>query len=172
MLLDKGVVEFVEAARTLNCKGINARFALVGPTDPQNPESVPDKQLAQWVKEGVIEWWGLRNDMPNVYRQATIVCLPSYREGLPKSLLEAASCGRPIITYDVPGCREIVLNGVNGILVPLKDQNNLLTAIEKLLGDSELCSQMGKAGRELAEKEFSQEKVAAETIKVWQEVLN
>jgi glycosyltransferase involved in cell wall biosynthesis len=172
MLWDKGVLEFVEVARTLNGKGVNARFALVGPPDPHNPESVPKKQLDQWVKEGDIEWWGHRYDMRNVYRQATIVCLPSYREGLPKSLLEAASCSRPIVTYDVPGCREIVSNGVNGILVPFKDQKTLLMAIEKLLGDSELCSHMGKAGRELAEKEFSQEKVAAETIKVWEEVMN
>lgn len=171
MLWDKGVGEFVDVARVLNVWGINARFALVGTTDPHNPESVPDEQLNHWVEEGVIEWWGWREDMSEVYRQATIVCLPTYREGLPKSLLEAASCGRPIVAYDVPGCREIVLDGKNGFLVPFKDGQALHKIIRKLLEDSKLCSRMGKLGRELVVKKFSQERIAEETKLVWKEVL-
>jgi len=172
MLWAKGVGEFVDCARSLKKKGIPARFVLVGEPDQQNPESVPMAQLADWVKEGTVEWWGHRDDMPDVLRQATVVCLPSsYGEGLPKVLLEAASCGRPIVTYDVPGCREIVIDGVNGILVPVKNIQALVVALEILLCDSELRRRMGRSGRQSVLKEFSQERVAAETMRVWAEVL-
>ena len=107
-----------------------------------------------------------------LYHKSTIVCLPtSYGEGLPKSLLEAASCGRPIVTYDVPGCREIVKDGYNGFLVKLKSVDGLVDAISLLLNDRELCIKMGKNGRKLVEKHFTQEKIASETIAVWEEVL-
>ena len=119
MLWDKGVLEFVEAARTLNGKGVNARFALVGPTDPHNPESVSDKQLDQWVKEGDVEWWGHRYDMRNVYRQATIVCLPSYREGFPNVVLQAGSLMVPSIVSDINGCNEIIQNENNKLSVSM-----------------------------------------------------
>ncbi|MFM9884241.1 MAG: glycosyltransferase family 4 protein, partial [Burkholderiales bacterium] len=95
MLRDKGVVEFVAAARILKSEGIPARFALVGIPDPENPASIDETQLRAWTTDGTIEWWGWRNDMAAVYASAHIVCLPSYREGLPKSLIEAAACGRP-----------------------------------------------------------------------------
>ena len=107
-----------------------------------------------------------------LYHKSTIVCLPtSYGEGLPKSLLEAASCGRPIVTYDVPGCREIVKDGYNGFLVKPKSVDGLVEAISELLNDRELCIEMGKNGRELVEKHFTQEKIAQETMAVWEEVL-
>ena len=173
LLWDKGVGVFVECARKLIDKGVKMRFALVGEPDPHNPESVSVEQLQEWVDEGIVEWWGHQDDMPDVYRQSTIVCLPStYGEGLPKSLLEAASCGRPIVTYDVPGCREAVIDNVNGYLVDSKDEVALLNALEKLLGDSELRARFGMAGRELVLEEFSQEKVATETMSVWKEVLS
>ena len=172
MLWDKGVGEFVYCARSIKQKGIAARFALVGEPDEHNPECVPVAQLEAWVAEGAVEWWGRCADMPDVLRQAAVVCLPSYREGLPKALLEAASCGRSIVTYDVPGCREVVVEGKNGFLVPLNDTQALVVALEKLLSDPELRRHMGVAGRELVLKEFSQEKVAAETMRVWEEVLN
>lgn len=170
LLWDKGVGEFVDCARSFKQKGIPVRFALVGEPDEHNPECVPVPQIVAWVVEGVVEWWGYRADMPEVLRQAAVVCLPSFREGLPKVLLEAASCGRPIVTYDAPGCREVVVDGKNGFLVPLKDSQALVVAVEKLLCDPELRRQMGIAGREKVLKEFSQEKIAAETMRVWAEV--
>ena len=173
LLWDKGVGVFVKCARVLSEKGVCARFILVGEPDSHNPESIPVSQLHDWVDEGVIEWWGRRNDMPEVLRQVAVVCLPTtYGEGLPKALLEAASCGLPIVTYDVPGCREIVLDGVNGFIVPPNDEIALFSAVEKLLSNPGLRIFMGKAGRELVINEFSQEAVAEETIQVWSEVLN
>lgn len=171
MLWDKGVGEFVASARILHAKGVTARFALVGEPDAHNPECVSMSQIEAWVKEGVVEWWGHRNDMPDVLNRAAVVCLPSYREGLPKSLLEAASCARPIVAFDVPGCREVVVDGVNGFLAPFNDMGALAVALEKLLGDADLRRRMGAAGRELVMREFSQEKVATETMRVWSEAL-
>ena len=171
MLWDKGVGEFVDCALAIKQKGIQARFVLAGEPDVHNPECVPVEQLETWMAEGTVEWWGLRADMPEVLRQAAIVCLPSYREGLPKALLEAASCGRPIVTYDVPGCREVVVDGENGLLVPLKNKRELAAALEKLLHDPELRRRMGTVGRAMVLKSFSQEKIAAETMSVWEEVL-
>lgn len=172
MLWDKGVADFVSCARAARARGIGARFALVGEPDPHNPECVPVAQLERWAAEGVVEWWGRRDDMPVVLSQAAIVCLPSsYGEGLPKSLLEAASCGRPIVTYDMPGCREVVVDGVNGYLVRARDEQALLAALTRLLADGALRRRFGEAGRELVLREFSQERVAQETARVWEEVL-
>jgi glycosyltransferase involved in cell wall biosynthesis len=171
MLWDKGVGEFVDAARHIRAQKPNVRFVLVGTPDDQNPESVPFEQLSKWNEEGVIEWWGRMDNMPAVYRQSSIVCFPSYREGLPKSLLEAASCGLPIVTYDVPGCREVVKDQVNGFLVPLWDSQRMIKALMELLDNPDLCAQMGKAGREMVLNEFSQELVADQTMKVWDELL-
>jgi glycosyltransferase involved in cell wall biosynthesis len=155
MLWDKGVGEFVEAAKQLHRMGIEARFALVGGIDPNNPESVPTRRLAEWAREGDVEWWGNRQDMPAIYRDAHIVCLPSYREGLPKVLLEAAASGRAIVATDVPGCREAVLEGVNGLLVPARQSGPLATALKRLILDPALRQSMGRKGRAMAEAEFS-----------------
>jgi glycosyltransferase involved in cell wall biosynthesis len=129
MLWDKGVGEFVAAARTLQAEGLRARFALVGDSDDENPASVHASQLRVWEKEGVIEWWGWKENMDDVYAQTAIVCLPSYREGVPKTLIEAAACGLPIVTSDVPGCREVVRHGENGLLVPVRDAGALARAL-------------------------------------------
>jgi glycosyltransferase involved in cell wall biosynthesis len=172
MLWDKGVGEFVDAARHIKAQKPNVRFVLVGTPDDQNPESVPVEQLSKWNGEGIVEWWGRMDNMPEVYNQGTVVCLPSsYGEGLPKSLLEAASCGLPIVTYDVPGCREVVQDQVNGFLVPLRDSQRMIKALMELLDNPDLCAQMGKAGREMVLNEFSQELVADQTMKVWEELL-
>ena len=172
MLWDKGVGEFVEAARTLKSEGIdNTRFILVGDIDDGNPASVSRAQLKEWENDGVIEWWGRRNDMAAVFAQAHIVCLPSYREGLPKVLLEAAASGRPIATTDVPGCREVVREGSNGLLVPVKDSDALAAALRKLIENKELREQMGAKGREIVLNEFSEEKIVAETVAVYKELL-
>ncbi len=171
MLWDKGVGEFVDAAKILKDKKINARFVLVGENDPENPSSIPQEKLDEWHESGVIEYWGEQTKMHKVLPKASIICLPSYREGLPKVLLEAASCGRPIIATDVPGCREIVHNGENGILVPLKNSNSLASAMKELINNPEKRKIMGTNGRRLVENEFSEEIVVYQTLKVYQELL-
>ncbi|WP_333843179.1 glycosyltransferase family 4 protein, partial [Pelomicrobium sp.] len=168
LLWDKGVGEFVEAARRLAGRG---RFVLVGAPDPDNPASVSEADLRGWVSEGVVEWWGAREDMPAVLNQAHIVCLPSYREGLPKVLLEAMACGRPVIATDAPGCRDCVRDGDNGLLVPIRDAGALAGAIARLLDDPALRRRMGERGRERAVEEFSQERVIAATLAVYREAL-
>jgi len=171
MLRDKGVEEFVEAARQLCKEGIQARFVLVGDIDTENPSTVTRKMLEQWQKGGFIEWWGRRDNMPEVYHQAHVVCLPSYREGLPKTLLEAAACGRPIVATDVPGCREIVVDGENGLLVPVKDAGALANALKRLIDGLELRKQMGSRGRALVEREFSEGKIVRETLELYERLL-
>lgn len=171
MLWDKGIKEFVETARQLKARGVDARFVLVGDTDPHNPSAISKKQLTAWHTEGVIEWWERRDDMPAVLAQAHIVCLPSYREGLPKVLLEAASCGRPIVTTDTPGCREVVRNGENGLLVPVRSTGELADAIQSLIENPELRQKMGVRGREIVVSEFAIEKVVSETMTVYEELL-
>jgi glycosyltransferase involved in cell wall biosynthesis len=170
MLWDKGVGEFVESAQLLKSRGVVARFVLVGDSDPENPAAISVAQLESWRDSGVVEWWGRCEDMPQVLAQASIVCLPSYREGLPKALLEAAACSRPLVSCDVPGCREIVRHGENGLLVPLRDAMALAGAIEKLLGDPGLRAAMGKRGRSLVEAEFSESLVAAQTLAIYREM--
>jgi len=167
MLWDKGVGEFVEAATLLRDAGVRARFALVGDSDPDNPASVPLWQLGAWQKEGVVEWWGWQEDMLAVYAQANIVCLPSYREGAPRSLIEAAACGRAIVATDVPGCREVVQDGVNGFLVPVRDAQALADGLRTLISDSTLRQQMAERSRQLVEKEFSVETVVNRTLAVY-----
>ncbi len=171
MLWDKGVGEFVEAAERLAGQGIHARFLLVGEPDPSNPASVPVATLQAWHGHFGVEYWGHRDNMPSVLNNALIACLPSYREGLPKSLLEAAACGLPIVATDVPGCREIVQDGVNGILVPVKDSVALAAALMRLIVDENLRRDMGLQSRSLVLTEFSQEMVIIETIAVYQELI-
>lgn len=171
MLWDKGIGEFVEAARRLAGKGIQARFAIAGDVDPGNPNSIPPSQIEAWRREGVVELWGHRTDMPDVLAAARIVCLPSYREGVPKVLIEAAACGRPIVTTDAPGCREIVRHGENGLLVPVRDSVALADAIECLLAKPELGTRFGQRGREMVIEEFSEDRVVRETLEVYERAL-
>lgn len=167
MLWDKGVREFVSSAEILKAEGCEARFVLAGDNDDANPASVSVDQLNAWNDEGNVEWWGRCANMPDVLAKAHIVCLPSYREGVPKVLIEAASCGRPIVATDAPGCREIVIDGKNGMLVPIKDVDALVIAIRNLLASSELRKRMGHAGRQLVKEQFSIEKVIGETLAVY-----
>lgn len=170
MLWDKGVGEFVAAAGALRARGVVARFVLVGDGDVDNPASISDAQLKAWHDSGLMECWGRCEDMPTALRQAHIVCLPSYREGLPKVLLEAAACARALVATDAPGCREIVRHGQNGLLVPLRDAPTLADAIERLLGDPALRLRFGQKGRQMVESEFSEAKVAQETLGVYLEI--
>ncbi|MEQ1602836.1 MAG: glycosyltransferase family 4 protein [Methylophilaceae bacterium] len=171
MLWDKGVGEFVEAARLLRLHGIAARFVLVGEGDSDNPASISFRQLSQWQGEGVVEWWGRCDDMPQILAQSHVVCLPSYREGLPKVLIEAAASGRPIVATDVPGCREIVRNGENGLLVPVRDVSALANAIKQLIENPSLRIIMGERGRAMVESEFSIEHVVCQTLALYKELI-
>ncbi len=173
MLWDKGVKEFVTAAEILRKRGVMARFILVGAPDHGNPASVPDEQLREWNEAGMVECWGMRSDMIDVLAQSHVVCLPSaYGEGVPKVLLEAAACGRPIVTTDTPGCREAVRHGENGFLVPVRSTVELADALQCLIENPELRQRMGIRGREIAVNEFALENVIAETIALYEDLLN
>lgn len=167
MLKDKGVNEFVQAAHSLYAEGVQARFVLIGDPDPENPSSIPEAILRAWHGSQGVEWWGRRSDVAEVLASAHIACLPSYREGLPKSLLEAAACGLPIVTTDTVGCREVVVHGDNGLLVPVGNALALTDALRTLIADPELRRKMGRRSREHAESEFASERVIAETLAVY-----
>ena len=172
MLWDKGVGEFVEAAHRLREAGVAARFVLVGDTDPGNPAAIPRTQLEAWRDAGAVEWWGHQADMQEVFAAAQVVCLPSYREGVPKVLIEAAACGRPSVATDVPGCREIVRHEVNGLLVPPRDAQALADALRRLVEDPDLRARLGRAGRDIAVAEFSLRRVIDETLGVYSDLLS
>ncbi|GHU05049.1 glycosyl transferase [Betaproteobacteria bacterium] len=171
LLVDKGCLEFVEAARILRQRVVKARFVLVGIPDPGNPASLTQKHVARWVSEGLVEDWGYRQDMPEVLVQAALVVLPSYREGLPKVLIEAQACGRAVVTTDVPGCRDAITPDVTGLLVPPRDVVALADAIETLLCDRNRLQTMGEAGRAWAEKCFDVRQVVAEHLDIYRELL-
>jgi glycosyltransferase involved in cell wall biosynthesis len=166
LLRDKGVEEFVAAARLLRARGVAARFVLVGDRDPENPASVPAQTLHAWTNEGVVEHWGWRDDMPAVYAQASVVCLPSWREGMSRALLEAAACGRAIVTCDVPGCRDVVADGA-GVLVPARDPQALAQALATLLADPAKRQALGVRARARALAEFSLERVVRDTLAIY-----
>jgi glycosyltransferase involved in cell wall biosynthesis len=172
MLVTKGLMEFVEATRILKEKGIQARFALAGRTDPGNPASLSEGQIDVWKESGLLEWWGWRDDMPSTLAQADIFCLPSYREGVPNALLEATASGLPIVTTDVPGCRDVVTHGLNGLLVPVRNVPSLAEALETLLSNPQLRNNMGIAGREIAVNKFGLNKVNEETLMVYKQFLS
>ncbi len=171
MLRDKGVEEFVAAARSLKQQGIGARFALVGDPDPENPAAIDEATLRRWHREGVVEYWGWREDMTAVLRECHLVCLPSYREGLPKALIEAAASARAIVTCDVPGCRDVVTEGDNGLLVPPRDSAALANALRRLIVDPQSRARMGARGRQRAVAEFSVDRVITDTLSLYRQLL-
>lgn len=160
LLRDKGVWEFVEAARLLRARGVPVTMRLVGGVDAGNPTSATPAEVEAWQREGCVEALGERADVPQLYAVSHIAVLPSYREGLPKSLIEAAACGRAVVTTDVPGCRDAIDPDKTGLLVPVRDPQALADAIARLAGDAALRQSMGAAGRALAEREFNIERVA------------
>jgi glycosyltransferase involved in cell wall biosynthesis len=171
MLWDKGVGVLVEAARRLHST-IPVRVALVGAPDPGNPASIPEEQLQKWAAEGAIEWWGWQDNMSEIFQKAHLVTLPSlYGEGVPAALLEAAACGKPIVTTDTPGCRDIVLDQINGLLVPPNDPLALADALGKLLADPILRGRMGAASRQLVLQKFTVQRVNQATLDVYQDLL-
>ncbi|MCH8998788.1 MAG: glycosyltransferase family 4 protein, partial [Proteobacteria bacterium] len=171
MLWDKGVGELVEAARILKERKAPVEVVLVGPPDPENPASISEQQLRDWEASGEVAWWGERSDIAQIWAKSHIAVLPSHREGLPKSLLEAAACGRPMVATEVSGCREVVRPGETGLLVPPHDPKRLADALERLAAEPELRRRMGSAARELVERELSQEVVVEQTMALYRELL-
>jgi glycosyltransferase involved in cell wall biosynthesis len=172
MLWEKGVREFVEAARELHKRGASVRMVLVGAPDPNNSGCIPEQQLREWAESGSVEWWGQQTDMSEVIHRSHLICLPSYREGLPKVLLEAGACGRAIVTTDAPGCSQVVRHGENGLLIPIKNSRALVDAVQSLLLDRSRRLQMGEVGRGRTVTEFSEGKISRQTLDVYAELLN
>lgn len=171
LLWDKGLAEYVEAARRLRAEGRDIAFLLAGDPDPGNPAAVPEATVRGWVEEGLLDWLGHVDDMPGLFRSVDAVVLPSYREGLPKGLIEAGACGLPLVTTDVPGCREVVTDGVDGLLVPAKDAGALAGAIARLQDDADLRARLGAAARAKALAEFDERIVIERTVGVYRELL-
>ncbi len=172
LLREKGVFEFVEAARVLRNRGIDLEMRLIGSPDPGNPRSVTQREFDDLAENVFIRLLGFRSDIAEQYADSNIVCLPSYYgEGLPKSLIEAAACGRAVVTTDHPGCREAIEPGVTGILVPVKSPVALADAIQDLIENPDARRKMGKAGRLLAEREFAIEKIVDQHMAIYQELI-
>lgn len=172
LIWPKGIRELVEAGRILRARGIDVLVRLVGKADEASSVSVPESDLQAWHDQGDIEWLGHKNNIPQIWAQAAIAVLPSYyREGIPRSLLEAAACGRPVVTTDMPGCREIIEDGVNGYLVEPRDVVSLADALEKLIRDPSLRARMGRAGRKRVLQHFTERQVVAQTLDTYRALL-
>jgi glycosyltransferase involved in cell wall biosynthesis len=171
MLWDKGVREFCAAAKQLRFAGVAARFALVGGLDAENPSAIPESWLEEQQRDGTVEWWGRQRDMDKAYARARIVCLPSYREGLPTVLLEAAASGCALVAADVPGCREVIQHGVTGLLVPPRDAAALAKALHTLIADPALCARLCRAAQGLVANEFSAEIIQRSTLALYDQML-
>jgi len=168
MLWDKGIGDLVEACEILDRKGIQYKLLLVGDSDLKNPGSVSEAQLREWGEKKNISWIGRVNDIDRIWREANLCVLPtSYGEGLPKSLLEAASSGRAIVTTDTPGCSDVVIDGENGLLVPIKNVETLAQAIGKLLSNTDLRTKMGVKGRERVLKYFDEKIIIKQTLALY-----
>ena len=170
LLWEKGVGEYVAAARQLRQEGIAAEFLLAGDLDPGNPASIPVEQLDRWRQDSDVTLLGHIDDMATLLAQTDIAVLPSYREGTPRSLLEAAACGLPLVTTDAPGCREIVQHEVNGLLVPVKDAAALAAALRRLCQEPATRQRMGRASRAKALAEFDERLVFEQTLAVYEEL--
>jgi len=173
LLREKGVFQFVEAARILQSRSAHprVRFVLVGEPDPGNPSTVLAHELDAWQQEDVVDVLGYRDDIAQVFAQSHIVVLPSYYgEGLPKVLIEAAACGRPVVTTDHPGCRDAIVPDVTGLLVPVKDGLALADAVQWLVEHAEQRRQMGRAARTFAEQTFSVDRVVDQHLRIYKEL--
>ncbi|MCF4994979.1 glycosyltransferase [Pseudomonas syringae] len=167
LLRDKGVLEFVEAARILRDRGIKARYQLIGAIDPGNPATITEAETNAWRDEGLVEILGYRKDIAALFADAHLVTLPSYREGLPKVLVEAAACGRAVVTSDVPGCRDAIDPDVTGLLVPVRDSVALADGLQLLIEDKTMRQRMGAAGRVLAENEFNVDNIVQQHLDIY-----
>jgi glycosyltransferase involved in cell wall biosynthesis len=160
LLRAKGVREFIEAAACIRHRYSEARFRLVGWFD-EGPDAVTQDEFAEWNRDGVVDFLGRLDDIRPAMSAARVYVLPSYREGTPRTVLEAMAMGRPVITTDVAGCRETVVDGVNGYLVPEKDVEALVDAMEKIIRQPELAQKMGSMSRRIAEERYDVHKVNA-----------
>lgn len=170
LLRDKGVYEFIDAARILKSRNVNVDMRLIGAPDPANPTSITDSEIQHWRAESLVQILGYRSDIAEQYAQANIICLPSYREGLPKGLIEASACGRVVVTTDVPGCRDAIIPNVTGKLVKVRDAVALADAIQYLCEHPEERLQMGKAGRNLAESTYSIDEVVNQHLQIYEQL--
>lgn len=168
LLKDKGVFEFANAAKLLKSRKVNVEMRLIGDLDNGNPSSLSALNLDELRHENNVKILGYRDDIAQQYSEAHIVCLPSYREGLPKGLIEAASCGRAVVTTDTPGCRDAIIPDQTGLLVPVGNSKQLADALQKLIENRPLRLKMGKAGRAFAEKEFSISKIIIQHLDIFQ----
>jgi len=171
LLWDKGLAEYAQAARLLQERSVRVELLLAGQPDPGNPAAVPEATVRGWVEAGLLQWLGHVDDMPALLRSVDIVALPSYREGLPKSLIEAGASGCALIATDVPGCREVVRHEVDGLRVPPRDAVALADAIERLVRDAGLRERLAAAAREKAVAEYDERLVVARTMAVYQELI-
>ncbi|WP_318443398.1 glycosyltransferase family 4 protein [Photobacterium leiognathi] len=167
MLKDKGVREFIQSSQLLHENKVNVRMILVGGIDESNISSLSLKEINKAVTDGYVEYLGHQSDILSIYQSSDVACLPSYREGLPKSLIEAASCGLPIITTNVPGCRQMIDDGLNGILVKAKDSISLAKAIEDLVNDENKLKSMGEYSRKMAVEKFDYKHVLSSFMKIY-----
>ena len=170
LLWDKGLAEYVQAARLLHAEGRPIDLLLAGDPDPGNPAAVPEAQVREWAEQRLVQWLGHVDDMPALLRSVDIVALPSYREGLPKGLIEAAASGCALVTTDVPGCREVVTHDVDGLLVPVRDGAALAKAIARLQDDPPLRVRLADAGRRKALEQFDERIVIRKTLAVYDEL--
>jgi glycosyltransferase involved in cell wall biosynthesis len=171
MLREKGVAELIEAARLVKSGGVEAEFVLAGSCYPGNPSSLDERTIRRWASEGVISYLGHVEDMPALLASSDLVVLPSYREGTPRILLEAAAMELPVVATDIPGCRGVVEHEVNGLLIPIRDAPALAEAIARLVQDEDLRARFGRAGRRIVLREFDERIVLDKTMAVYQDLL-
>ena len=171
LLADKGIFEFISAAKLLIKRGVDANFLIAGDLDPKNPRGLNQNDIEKIKMNRFIKFLGHCDDIPLLYSRSNIICLPSYREGLPKSLIEAAAASRAIVTTDVPGCRDAIIPNKTGLLVPIKNDSALADALQDLVLNSKKREDMGKAGRKLAEKYFSIDIIVNDHIDIYKELL-
>ena len=172
LLRDKGVYEYVSAVRLLKERGIKAQFLLAGDLDINNPTGLKLDDLNKLKGEGYVKIIGYQKDIPTLYAKSHIICLPSYREGFPKSLIEAAAASRAVVTTDVPGCRDAIIPNKTGLLVPVKDSQKLADALQWFIENPKKRIAMGKAGRKFAEKEFQIEKIILNHLDIYQDLIS
>jgi glycosyltransferase involved in cell wall biosynthesis len=169
LLWDKGLAELMTASELLKAKGTDFKLVLVGTLDPSNPAAVSESDVREWERRGLCRWLGIVPEVLSLYRQATVVCLPSYREGIPRVIVEAAGCGVPAVTTDAPGCRDVVEEGVTGFKVPIKDSESLANRLALLLEDSALRNRMGQAARERALARYDIPRIVEATFSIYAE---
>ena len=170
LVRDKGVVEFVKAALQLRREGRQLTFLLAGAPDPGNPSSIDQGELEDWARQGAVTWLGHVDDMEGLLATIDIMVLPSYREGQPKGLIEAAACGIALVTTDVPGCRAVVTDEVDGLLIPVRDSGAIARAVARLQDDFQLRMRLGEAARKKVAEVFNENIIIGSTIAVYEEI--